>query len=67
MLTGKYRKGETVRAKGFGGKVFQAKDTAQRTITLDRVKSVFKGKIIKSVLYIPFDFSYYFLYIFSYI
>lgn len=41
MLTGKYRKGETVRAKGFGGKVFQAKDTAQRTITLDRVKSVF--------------------------
>lgn len=41
MLTGKYRKGETVRAKGFSGKVFQAEDTAQRTITLDRVKSVF--------------------------
>ena len=41
MLTGKYRKGETVHAKGFDGKVFQAEDTAQRTIILNRVKSVF--------------------------
>lgn len=44
MLTGKYRKEETVRAKGFGGKVFQAQDTAQRTMILDRIKSVFKEK-----------------------
>lgn len=37
MLTGKYRQGETGRAEGFGGKVFQAENTAQRTLILDTV------------------------------
>lgn len=35
MLTGKYRKGEKGRAEGFGGKVFQAENSAQRTAILD--------------------------------
>ncbi|ENW05322.1 hypothetical protein F934_01287 [Acinetobacter beijerinckii ANC 3835] len=40
MLTGKYRKGETGRAEGFGGNVFQAENTAQRTKILDAVLDV---------------------------
>lgn len=40
MLTGKYRKGEKGRAEGFGGKVFQAEDSAQRTAVLDAVIAV---------------------------
>ncbi|UTO18406.1 aldo/keto reductase [Acinetobacter sp. Z1] len=40
MLTGKYRKGETGRAEGFGGNVFQAENTAQRTKILDAVLEV---------------------------
>lgn len=37
MLTGKYRQGETGRAQGFGGKVFQPENSAQRTQILDTV------------------------------
>lgn len=37
MLTGKYRKGEKGRAEAFGGKVFQAENSAQRTAILDTV------------------------------
>lgn len=37
MLTGKYRQGEKGRAEGFGGRVFQAEDTPQRTQVLDAV------------------------------
>ncbi|WP_262271048.1 aldo/keto reductase [Microvirga yunnanensis] len=40
MLTGKYRKGETGRAQGFGGKVFQAENSAQRSAVLDAVLAV---------------------------
>ena len=42
MLTGKYRNGETGRAQGFGGKVFQAEDSTQRTSTLDAVLAIAK-------------------------
>ncbi len=38
--TGKYRKGEIGRAEGFGGKVFQAEDTAQRTAIIDTVIAI---------------------------
>ncbi|RDJ24100.1 aldo/keto reductase [Bosea caraganae] len=37
MLTGKYRRGEAGRAQGFGGRVFQAENSAQRTAILDEV------------------------------
>lgn len=37
VLTGKYRKGETGRAEGFGGKVFQAENSPQRTAIIDAV------------------------------
>ncbi|WP_349970002.1 aldo/keto reductase [Pseudomonas caspiana] len=37
MLTGKYRQGEKGRAEGFGGKVFQAENSAQRTLIMDAV------------------------------
>ncbi len=37
MLTGKYRKGEKGRAEGFGGRVFQPENSAQRTQVLDAV------------------------------
>lgn len=37
MLTGKYRQGEKGRAEGFGGKVFQAENSQQRTLILDTV------------------------------
>lgn len=40
MLTGKYRKGEKGRAEGFGGKVFQAENSARRTAILDAVIAV---------------------------
>ena len=40
VLTGKYRQGETGRAEGFGGKVFQAEDTAQRTAIIDTVIAI---------------------------
>jgi aryl-alcohol dehydrogenase-like predicted oxidoreductase len=40
MLTGKYRKGEKGRAQGFGGKVFQAENSDQRTAILDTVIAV---------------------------
>lgn len=37
MLTGKYRQGEKGRAEGFGGKVFQAENSDQRSAILDAV------------------------------
>lgn len=40
VLTGKYRKGETGRAQGFGGRVFQAENTPQRSATIDAVLEV---------------------------
>lgn len=40
MLTGKYRQGEKGRAEGFGGKVFQAENSAQRTLILDTVLDI---------------------------
>lgn len=40
MLTGKYRQGEKGRAEGFGGKVFQAENSAQRTLILDTVLEI---------------------------
>ena len=43
MLTGKYRHGERGRAEGFGGKVFQAENTAQRTRILDAVIDIARG------------------------
>lgn len=38
--TGKYRQGETGRAEGFGGRVFQAENSAQRTQVLDTVLAI---------------------------
>lgn len=40
MLTGKYRKGEKGRAEGFGGKVFQAENSPQRTAILDQLIAI---------------------------
>jgi aryl-alcohol dehydrogenase-like predicted oxidoreductase len=40
MLTGKYRRGEKGRAEGFGGRVFQPEDSAQRTQILDTVLAI---------------------------
>ncbi|AVI84854.1 MULTISPECIES: aldo/keto reductase [Pseudomonas syringae group] len=40
MLTGKYRQGEKGRAEGFGGKVFQSENSAQRTLILDTVLDI---------------------------
>lgn len=40
MLTGKYRNGEKGRAEGFGGKVFQAENSAQRTRILDTTLAI---------------------------
>lgn len=42
VLTGKYRQGEKGRAEGFGGKVFQAENTPQRTAILDTLIAVAK-------------------------
>ena len=40
VLTGKYRKGETGRAEGMGGRVFQAENTEQRSRILDTVLAI---------------------------
>ena len=40
LLTGKYRKGETGRETGMGGRVFQPENSAQRTAIIDRLESV---------------------------
>ncbi len=40
MLTGKYRLGEKGRAEGFGGRVFQAENSAQRSAILDTLIAV---------------------------
>ncbi len=40
VLTGKYRKGETGRAEGFGGRVFQPENSALRSRTLDAVLEI---------------------------
>ena len=40
MLTGKYRHGEKARAEGFGGRVFQPENSAQRTQILDAVIAI---------------------------
>jgi len=40
MLTGKYRQGERGRAEGFGGRVFQAENSPQRTRILDTVIAI---------------------------
>ncbi|NTF00114.1 aldo/keto reductase [Agrobacterium tumefaciens] len=40
VLTGKYRKGETGRAEGMGGRVFQAENSEQRTQVLDTVLEI---------------------------
>lgn len=40
MLTGKYRRGEYGRSQGFGGRVFQAEDSEQRTAVLDAVMDI---------------------------
>ena len=40
MLTGKYRRGETGRAEGLGGRVFQPENSPQRTAILDTVIAV---------------------------
>lgn len=40
MLTGKYRDGEKGRAEGFGGRVFQAENSPQRTRVLDTVIAI---------------------------
>ncbi len=42
MLTGKYRQGEKGRREGFGGKVFQAENSPQRTAILDALIAVAK-------------------------
>lgn len=40
MLTGKYRQGEKGRAEGFGGRVFQPENSAQRTRILDELIAI---------------------------
>jgi aryl-alcohol dehydrogenase-like predicted oxidoreductase len=40
VLTGKYRKGETGRETGMGGRVFQPENTEQRTAIIDRLEAV---------------------------
>ncbi len=40
MLTGKYRRGEKGRPEGFGGRVFQAEDSPQRTAILDAILAI---------------------------
>jgi aryl-alcohol dehydrogenase-like predicted oxidoreductase len=40
VLTGKYRRGEKGRAEGFGGRVFQAENSPQRTAILDALIAV---------------------------
>lgn len=40
VLTGKYRKGETGRAQGFGGRVFRPEDDARRSASIDAVLQI---------------------------
>ena len=40
VLTGKYRKGETGRQTGMGGRLFHSEDTAQKTAVLDALEAV---------------------------
>jgi aryl-alcohol dehydrogenase-like predicted oxidoreductase len=40
VLTGKYRAGETGRAEGFGGRVFQAENSDRRTATIDATLTI---------------------------
>jgi aryl-alcohol dehydrogenase-like predicted oxidoreductase len=40
ILTGKYRKGETGRETGMGGRVFQPENTAQRSAIIDRLEAI---------------------------
>lgn len=40
VLTGKYRRGESGRAEGLGGKVFQPENSAQRTAIVDELLAV---------------------------
>lgn len=40
MLTGKYRQGENGRAEAFGGRVFQAEDSPQRSAILDTLIAI---------------------------
>jgi aryl-alcohol dehydrogenase-like predicted oxidoreductase len=42
VLSGKYRRGESGRAQGLGGRVFQAENSAQRTAVLDELEAVAK-------------------------
>jgi aryl-alcohol dehydrogenase-like predicted oxidoreductase len=42
VLTGKYRLGEKGRREGFGGRVFQEENSAQRTAILDTLIAVAK-------------------------
>jgi aryl-alcohol dehydrogenase-like predicted oxidoreductase len=42
MLTGKYRRGEKGRAEGFGGRIFQAENSPQRTAVLDSILAIAK-------------------------
>ena len=42
LLTGKYRRGEKGRMEGFGGRVFQFENSAQRTAVLDELIAVAK-------------------------
>jgi aryl-alcohol dehydrogenase-like predicted oxidoreductase len=46
MLTGKYRHGEKGRAEGFGGRVFQPENSAQRTAVLDALIAVAKDAAV---------------------
>ncbi len=40
ILTGKYRKGETGRETGMGGRVFQPENSAQRTAIIDALETI---------------------------
>lgn len=40
VLTGKYRKGETGRQTGMGGRLFHAEDTPQKTAILDTLETI---------------------------
>lgn len=42
VLTGKYRRGETGRQTGMGGRLFHAEDTAQKTAIVDALEGVAK-------------------------
>jgi len=50
MLTGKYRKGEDSRAEGFGGKVFQPENSAQRTQVLNAAIDCTQGCCLGSAI-----------------